>query len=79
MFLNLIEYKAEYAGKRAIKINPAFTSQNCSRCGNRQKLKLSDRMYHCLCCDLSLNRDVNAAINILSLGLQTFGVSVEAH
>jgi len=71
MFLNLIEYKAEYAGKRAIKINPAYTSQNCSRCGNRQKLKLSDRIYHCPCCNLSLNRDHNAALNILSLGTQT--------
>ncbi|MDP2632718.1 MAG: transposase [Candidatus Curtissbacteria bacterium] len=78
MFLNLIEYKAEYAGKRAIKINPAYTSQNCSRCGNRQKLKLSDRVYHCPCCALSLNRDLNAAKNIISLGLQAMGVSQEA-
>jgi len=70
MFLNLIEYKAEYAGKRVIKVNPAYTSQNCSRCGNRQKLKLSDRVYHCPCCNLSLNRDINAALNILALGTQ---------
>ena len=78
MFLDFIKYKAEYAGKRQIKINPAYTSQDCSRCGTRQKLKLSDRIYHCPCCGLQLNRDVNAALNILTLGLQGFGVSVEA-
>lgn len=72
MFLDLLSSKAEWAGRKCVKVNPAFTSQNCSRCGNRQKLKLSDRMYHCPCCGLSLNRDVNAAINILGLGLQSF-------
>ena len=78
MFLNLLDYKAAETGSQTIKINPAYTSQDCNICGNRQKLKLSDRMYHCSCCGLSINRDVNAALNILSLGLQTFGVSVEA-
>lgn len=78
MFLDFIGYKAEYAGKRQIKINPAYTSQDCNQCGTRQKLKLSNRMYHCPCCDLQLNRDVNAALNILTLGLQGLGVSQEA-
>jgi len=77
MFLDCLRYKAGYAGSHCVKINPAFTSQNCSRCGNRQKLKLSDRVYHCPCCDLSLNRDENAAINILALGTQSLGSSVE--
>lgn len=71
MFLNLLDYKAVEAGKRAVKINPAYTSQTCSECGTRQKLKLSDRMYHCSCCNLSLDRDHNAALNVLSLGMQT--------
>lgn len=70
-FLNLLEYKAVYAGGRAIKINPAFTSQICSRCGNRHKLKLSDRVYHCPICSLVLNRDHNASLNILALGMQS--------
>ena len=72
-FLNLLAYKAEWAGKRVVKVNPAYTSQTCSRCGHRHKLKLSDRMYHCPCCNLLLNRDHNAAINILRLGLQSLG------
>jgi len=71
MFLNQLKFKAEDAGKKLIKINPAYTSQTCSRCGNRQKLKLSDRVYHCPCCGLILDRDHNASLNILALGMQS--------
>ena len=71
MFLNQLSYKAEYAGQKLVQINPAYTSQTCSRCGARQKLKLSDRVFNCHCCELSLNRDINAAKNILSIGLGT--------
>lgn len=70
MFLELLTFKAEYAGKRCIQVNPAYTSQICSKCGIRHKLKLSDRVYHCPSCGLSLNRDINAALNILTLGMQ---------
>ena len=69
MFLNLLDYKAVCAGGRTVKINPAYTSQNCSACGNRQKLKLSDRIFHCPCCSLEINRDVNASLNILAVGM----------
>ena len=78
MFLDLLGYKAECAGGRTVKINPAYTSQTCSRCHNRHKLKLSDRVYRCPVCSLLLDRDVNAAKNILTLGLQSLGVSQEA-
>jgi len=77
-FLNLLDFKAACAGGRVVKTNPAFTSQNCSNCGNRQKLKLSDRVYHCPCCDLSLQRDHNAALNIMSLGVQTLGKDLQS-
>jgi len=77
-FLDLLTSKAECAGSRVVKVNPAYTSQICSRCGNRQKLKLSDRIYHCLCCNLSMCRDQNAALNIKILGLQDLGQPVEA-
>ena len=72
-FLDILDYKAAEAGKRVVKVNPAYTSQTCSNCGTRQKLKLSDRIYHCSCCGLSLHRDHNAAINILTLGMQSIG------
>ena len=70
MFIDNLDYKAAEAGKRVIKINPAYTSQICSQCGTKQKLKLSDRSYLCSCCGLSINRDINAAKNILTLGMQ---------
>jgi len=69
-FSDLLSYKAAEAGKKVIRVNPAYTSQTCSHCGNRHKLKLSDRVYHCPCCNLSLDRDQNAALNILALGAQ---------
>ena len=78
IFLDLLVCKAVEADKRTIKINPAYTSQTCSQCYNRHKLKLSDRIYHCPVCSLSIDRDQNAAINILALGLQRIGSSVEA-
>ena len=72
-FSNMLAYKAECAGRTFVRVNPAYTSQTCSRCGYRQKLKLSKRHYKCPCCELSLDRDENAALNILSLGLQAVG------
>ena len=72
-FFNLLEYKAACANRRVVKVNPAYTSQTCSRCGYRQKMPLSNRIFQCPYCSLSLDRDVNAAVNIHSLGLQTVG------
>ena len=78
-FLEYLRYKAEYAGAQCIRVNPAYTSQICSVCGNRHKLELSQRIYHCPACGFSVDRDINAAINILSLGIQTLGIQpVEA-
>ncbi len=73
MFVDFLSSKAEYAGRTVVKVNPRYTSQACSRCGNRRKLKLSERVYHCSSCGLSMCRDQNAAINILALGMQDFG------
>ena len=72
-FSEMIFHKAECAGRIFVRVNPAYTSQTCSRCGYRQKLKLSNRHFECPCCELSLDRDENAALNILSLGLQAVG------
>ena len=73
-FLDCLRYKAAWAGSHYIQVNPAYTSQTCSQCGNRHKLKLSDRVYCCPCCGFSLQRDHNAALNILALGLQSFSL-----
>jgi putative transposase len=70
-FFDKLFSKAEEAGRTAIKVNPAYTSQDCSRCHHRQYMPLSERTYHCPCCLLSTDRDLNAARNILGLGLQS--------
>ncbi len=69
-FAAILSHKAAWAGRSYVAVNPAYTSQDCSGCGHRQKLSLSDRIYICPCCGLSLDRDLNAARNILALGQQ---------
>ncbi len=71
-------YKAENAGRLALMVNPAFTSQDCSGCGNRQKLTLDIRLYECPVCHRSIGRDINAAINIKTVGLNSLGFALEA-
>ena len=78
-FFSRLSSKAAEAGRTMVKVNPAYTSQTCSQCGHRQKLKLSDRVFDCPCCGLHIDRDLNAAVNILTLGLQSQGLSREAH
>jgi putative transposase len=64
-------YKAEWAGKRVELVNPSNTSQICSGCGQMVLKSLSERVHQCPFCGLTLDRDHNAAINILRLGLQS--------
>jgi putative transposase len=66
-FRNRLLCKAESAGRQVALIDPAHTTQDCSRCGHRQKLSLSDRWYECACGN-SRDRDENAALNILRAG-----------
>jgi putative transposase len=70
-FASLLAYKAAWAGPKYVAVNPAYTSQDCSQCGHRQKLSLSDRTYACPCCGVVLDRDYNASLNILRLGQQS--------
>ena len=62
-------YKAEYAGKRVVLVDPHNTSQVCSECGAIVKKPLSERVHVCSC-GYTDHRDVNAAKNILRLALQ---------
>ncbi|NYZ79079.1 IS200/IS605 family element transposase accessory protein TnpB [Candidatus Micrarchaeota archaeon] len=67
MFANMLAYKAEGAGCRVVFVDPKNTSKMCSRCGNiRNDLTLWDREYDCPNCGLSIDRDLNAARNILT-------------
>ncbi len=73
-FAMFLSYKAAYAGRQFVAVNPAYTSQDCSGCGHRQKKSLAERVHACSCCGLTLDRDHNAALNILRLGLQSLGL-----
>ncbi len=77
LFFTLLLYKAANAGRVLVRVNPAYTTQDCSTCGHRQKLTLSDRVYNCPCCKLIIGRDLNASLNILRLGLQSHGTQPE--
>ncbi|GAH89192.1 unnamed protein product, partial [marine sediment metagenome] len=77
-FAQYLTYKAESANRILVKVNPAYTSQTCSKCGYRQTKKLSDRIHHCSYCSFETSRDYNAALNILTLGTQSLGIALEA-
>jgi putative transposase len=59
-------------GRITVAVNPAYTSQQCSNCGTLIKKSLSTRTHICEC-GFVLDRDWNAAINILELALSTIG------
>jgi putative transposase len=75
MFRTVLTQKAASAAREVIPVNPAYTSQDCHACGYRAKKKLSERWHLCPMCGASLDRDTNAAINILqtALGQQCVG------
>ncbi|HYL43928.1 MAG TPA: transposase [Ktedonobacteraceae bacterium] len=77
-FFSKLSCKAGEAGRKYTAVNPAYTSQECSRCHHRQKMPLSSRVYQCPCCLLALDRDLNASLNIRALGLQSLGLAREA-
>ncbi len=73
MFRNWLEYFGKVFGVVTVAVPPHYTSQNCSRCGSVVKKSLSTRTHRCGKCLLVLDRDWNAAINILELALRTVG------
>jgi putative transposase len=70
-FTEMISFKAASAGRTLLLVNPFMTSQRCSGCGTVVKKDLSERWHSCSC-GTELDRDTNAAINILNLGKQQF-------
>jgi len=78
-FFNILAFKAVEAGKQVIKVPAKNTSQVCSNCGRIIPKTLSDRVHHYPYCSLVLDRDINAARNILRLGQSLQGAaSLEA-
>lgn len=77
-FVNILSYKAEYAGRDFVQVNPNGTSQICSGCGSIVQKNLSTRIHNCPNCGLSLNRDFNAALNIKRLGLSLWDLTCDS-
>ena len=62
---NMIEYKAEREGIKVRYVDPAYTSQTCSKCGHVDKEnRPTQAKFKCVNCGLELNADHNASINI---------------
>ncbi|MEH2053673.1 RNA-guided endonuclease InsQ/TnpB family protein [Nostoc sp.] len=68
-----LEYFGHKYGKVTVAVPPHNTSQNCSNCGEKVKKSLSTRTHVCQYCNYVADRDINASINILKLGLSTVG------
>jgi putative transposase len=70
-FRVVLSAKAASAGRTLAEVNPAYTSQDCCACGYRAKKTLKERWHFCPMCSLSLDRDTNAAVNILRTAFPT--------
>lgn len=75
IFTQLLAYKVEETGCQLVVVNPAYTSQRCSECGEIVEKDLSVRIHDCPDCGLKIDRDVNAARNILEKAFNPLGLS----
>ena len=77
IFMQLLTYKVEETGGQLVAVNPAYTSQMCNECGEIVEKGLSVRTHECPYCGFVLDRDVNAARNILQKAFYTPGLGVQ--
>ena len=74
-FATWLRYLSQVYGKTVVAVAPQYTSQNCSTCGNTVKKALSVRTHVCGCGTV-LDRDHNAALNILAKALRQAGIDL---
>lgn len=72
-FRQYLTYKAAEAGRKLVLVNPAYTTQRCSACKTCEPKAISERMHCCSHCGYKTTRDLNAAQNILALGIDGLG------
>ena len=75
-----LTYKCKHAGCHYIEVNESYTTQTCSCCGSRQnspkgRIGLGMREWFCEC-GVTHDRDINAAKNLLALGLERLAVGI---
>jgi putative transposase len=70
-FRRQLEYKCQWYGSELVIAPRTFPSSKlCSQCGHKKsKLPLSEREYHCVVCGLKIDRDLNAALNLVAVSL----------
>lgn len=73
-FFEFLRYKSEVLCKQVVSVPPHYTSQICSSCGKTVEKSLSTRIHRCEC-GFVANRDKNAALNILRIGMDTLQAS----
>lgn len=74
-FFRILSYKCEWYGKNLVKIDRFYpSSKTCCKCGTiKQDLTLKDRTYECSNCKQTIDRDLNASLNILKQGRRSLG------
>ena len=73
MFFELLEYKT-----KVIKVNPAYTSQKCSKCEHTCKEnRKTQSLFECVECNYTENADLQACKNLIQLGQQLMEANVE--
>ena len=73
LFTSMLEYKAEGAGTKLVFVSANNTTQECSKCNMVVRKSLSQRVHACSNCGLKMDRDLNAALNVLKKGLLPAG------
>lgn len=75
-FLAMLEYKTTMLNdKLFVKVNPQYSSQECSVCGNiDKKNRPKQDKFKCTACNFEINPDIQASQTILKRGLESFGL-----
>jgi putative transposase len=77
-FITILESVVVKYGVHLVKVNPHNTTQNCSGCRTKVPKTLSVRLHECPKCNLEMDRDENAALNVLYKALSAVGLTVPA-
>jgi putative transposase len=70
-----LDYKSKWYGNKLVLVPARGTTQTCNNCGNIPEIRveLKDRIYKCEVCGHEMDRDLNAALNILKNGKEILG------